>query len=1496
MSLRIVLEFTRVDAPEDPHAFRFETQSYTSRGPGGGIARFKFPWTGDILANLEALRRPDRDPALVQQVGNLLQEALQPIGWEGIAERVRAATEDRRVFVTVRSNAAELYALPWELITLGASGQHLGELLGVVVRHEWPETSTTPESPWPRSEGGRVLLAWSAAGGAVPAAEHQRALATAWNEGHVGFDPTADILPHASAAALNETLTRAEKAGKPFAVLHLLCHGGRTGSTFGLVLHGKDGEATVVDAGRLRQLLAPFAKTLRLVVLAACDSGNIGDPGNHLGSVAQNLHRAGFQAVVASRYPLSVDGSIIVAESLYRSLLVDLQPLECAFTETRARLARLTEHLDWASLQLYAREADGDTRPIVFRPYRGLSAYEVNDRRFYFGFTRELELAVSRLRTLADKGRPRLLVISGASGRGKSSLVRCGVVAALDDHDHVVIVPGDDPLAALATARARRDSQTRPLLLIVDQFEELFNAPRDVRRRFARELWGLASAANGVSCVLVLQDAFIDACADLEVDDAGHRLDTIADNEEHRVQIRPRDPRSLREAIVRPAERVDLEFDPGLLDQIVGDIEGEPGYLPLMAYTLDLLWERREGRRLSAAAYQDLAGAEGALQEQAKKLVGVLSSAQLFEARKLLTRLVHRGEPGRPDTRQRVAVSELRPVDPGRHAAFDAVRRALSEARLIVSDVREVANGDGKEETLEVAHEALIRQWPQMQAWLDEEANAIAEIARVSGWVAAWRSHGIIPTRVQVVEMQAAIQRHGDDMTVEVREGVGAMGRALLRRIWFVRGLALAIPGMLLLTVAGVVIWGNERAQALNGGSDLARAQHFRANAALYAAASYKLHSLAAFRLRLVDELKYRKGLQDLLDQLPPPLHRLPWDLPANFVDIELSADGGLLAACWGAQGCRVYHNDTSSDWDHARLVVLREVPQCTFSYGRHVGFDHDGKHLYCGSDSLVLYRVNISTGKSSVVAHNGVAKLMGSPRGDFLAAKFATLLAIPAGQTVERLYESQIRPGALDCHIGGDVPRFWTDDGMLVGNCTQGFTVYHDPSRRTSELITAPGVALLEVSRDGEFVVTLGDDSIDIHRKTAGRFEHHRSYGLDDQRFGSARHAALNRDATLLALVRQDFLTLIEVDTGRVIERYVIGAGFVPRFVDGDKWLLLLPSDIPSYNRSTALAVRTPTIEPRLVSSASARRAMRFSVLDDRLRVNEEIVADLAAELSIPNRCDRLYSHANVREDRVHPDGEFVLTAFKGDGSSEECRRSVTVLLSQVAEGWHAERIAQCGIASSLVDLGPENEYLLACEDVGLQPRRFYFLDGARIVRTIDEAHTADWARDWERRALAVLRQRPGDTRFEVVLHAWGPEGTRRAPELILAAEAPPPCPQGVTNMAIRGERVAVGCKEGVGVWDRTLDRWLLVVETASEGSHDFSLSKTGEHLVRGEARWDLRTLRRLDQRDTPLHLEGRSAHVADPAQPSIDDIIAHIESTYLVTLDGARLRSSAD
>jgi len=119
----------------------------------------------------------------------------------------------------IHQDSAELYALPWELVTIGAAGQHLGELSGVVLRYEWPETETTAAEPSLRPEGGRILVALSTAGGAVPSAEHVEVIERAYRDSYVEFDREYDVLVNASAQGLDDTLARAAANNRPYVIL-----------------------------------------------------------------------------------------------------------------------------------------------------------------------------------------------------------------------------------------------------------------------------------------------------------------------------------------------------------------------------------------------------------------------------------------------------------------------------------------------------------------------------------------------------------------------------------------------------------------------------------------------------------------------------------------------------------------------------------------------------------------------------------------------------------------------------------------------------------------------------------------------------------------------------------------------------------------------------------------------------------------------------------------------------------------------------------------------------------------------------------------------------------------------------------------------------------------------------------------------------------------------------------------------------------------------------
>ncbi|AUX42778.1 uncharacterized protein SOCE26_042120 [Sorangium cellulosum] len=299
----LVLEMMRTENAGDPYAFRFAEQSYVVRHEDGSTESAVFPWGPEVLDDLDVVQRQRSDPVARQRLGSRLHAFLSSAAWQAHEARIAEAVRGGRpVHITVRSSAAEMYALPWELVPLRSTGQHLGELPGCLIRYEWQPTETAPPDPDPPPEGGRILFAWSASGGAVPAAQHLNALRRACLEGHYPFDEVRDVVPAASLLRLREALAA---PGPPVAVLHLLCHGGAVPSdtaAYGLILDpSAPGEAPdVIDASALRQALAPFTRSLRLVVLCACHGGNPGAPGNHLGSLAQALHRIGIPAVVAA--------------------------------------------------------------------------------------------------------------------------------------------------------------------------------------------------------------------------------------------------------------------------------------------------------------------------------------------------------------------------------------------------------------------------------------------------------------------------------------------------------------------------------------------------------------------------------------------------------------------------------------------------------------------------------------------------------------------------------------------------------------------------------------------------------------------------------------------------------------------------------------------------------------------------------------------------------------------------------------------------------------------------------------------------------------------------------------------------------------------------------------------------------------------------------------------------------------------------------------------
>ena len=432
-------------------------------------------------------------------------------------------------------------------------------------------------------------------------------------------------------------------------------------------------------------------------------------------------------------------------------------------------------------------------------PYLGLETFQEKDAEFFFGRAALTQWLGERLRER------RFLAVIGPSGSGKSSVVRAGLLPALrqgalpgsGDWQIVIMTPTERPLEELAArlalltepaSRARRMRQLQDdlradkrtlhtearmelaernasarLLIVVDQFEELFTLCRDDQERsqFLDNLLYAATISQGQTAVIIAMRA------DFYVRSAAHAqlADCMSENQ---VTITPMDEHELTEAIELPARKVGLSFDAGLVDTIREDVLGQPGALPLLEHALRELWERRQGRQLTVAAYRDIGGVAGAIARRAETEFGKLTPAQQAVARRILLRLVQLGE-GTEDTRRRARLSELL-TDNEQGEVIGEVVQKFAAARLLTTG----RDATSAEEQLDVAHEALIRGWPRLRSWLDEDRDALRTQRRLAERAEEWRRLGRDPGGLlrgaQLEEAQAWAKAYGASINAMERE------------------------------------------------------------------------------------------------------------------------------------------------------------------------------------------------------------------------------------------------------------------------------------------------------------------------------------------------------------------------------------------------------------------------------------------------------------------------------------------------------------------------------------------------------------------------------------------------------------------------------------------------------------------------------------------------------------------------------------------------------
>lgn len=342
-------------------------------------------------------------------------------------------------------------------------------------------------------------------------------------------------------------------------------------------------------------------------------------------------------------------------------------------------------------------------------PYKGLAAYGVDDAAMFFGRSRLAVELAGRLEAVP------LLVVAGDSGAGKSSVIRAGLVPLLSDQgrEAAILVPTHDPQTAVVAALGAASGDDP--VVVIDQFEEIFTQEADVPAWLS---WVVDYATTRAPVVLAIR---ADHLGDLAQDAELARL-----VEKGMHLVRPLAGDELREAIEGPARAAGLTLDPGLVDLIVRDVEGEPGGQPLMSHALMETWHRRAGRTMTLEGYRASGGIRGAVTRSAERLYRGLGEEDQDAVRAIMVRLCPVDDDGRPE-RTRVALSVF--VDDPRSMRMV---ETLVRSRLVTAT----------EGQIEVAHEALARTWPRLRQWLSDDAVGRRIFRHLTDSAQAWESLG----------------------------------------------------------------------------------------------------------------------------------------------------------------------------------------------------------------------------------------------------------------------------------------------------------------------------------------------------------------------------------------------------------------------------------------------------------------------------------------------------------------------------------------------------------------------------------------------------------------------------------------------------------------------------------------------------------------------------------------------------------------------------------
>jgi WD40 repeat protein len=633
-------------------------------------------------------------------------------------------------------------------------------------------------------------------------------------------------------------------------------------------------------------------------------------------------------------------------------------------------------------------EANGRRADSGVCPYRGLASFREEDSDWFFGRDRSTSALLARLAETAETDG--IVMLVGASGSGKSSVLRAGVGAALAKNSPlgaesrnwpvITMAPGGNPLETLAdnvpdladvlsTAMheehgdeadefsesefaslvrqcvadyvARESGPGTRLVLIVDQFEEIFTLCESERRR---QLFVQAVRAACTSekpgdtapalAVLGVRADFYGQC--LDYPELAQAL------QDRQMVLGAMTAAELSDAITRPAKAVGIQFETGLLDLIVRDLgmsssartKGgayDAGALPLLSHALLATWQRRQAGKLTVAGYRATGGIHGAVAVTAERAWDNLTPPAQQAAHDLLLRLVHVGRNTR-DTRRRSTRDEIL-AGPANQAAAEEALEALTRARLVTMDA----------DSVEISHEALLQAWPRLRTWIDEDRAGNLARQRLEEDAAAWAAGRRDPSLLyRGAHLESALDRAGDVRPTGIAQEFLDISARHRRRATWTRHAAVGLVCTLAI-VAGVaaVTAINERNEA-RFRQILAEADRLQAsNPSLSAQLN-----LVALRMRPDDQEVYSRLISTQNTPLATPV--VGHDGPVY--ETTFSPDGQTLATAGYDNTVRLWNIQ-----DPTRPKPLGTPLTAHTSWVTSAVFSPDGRVLATAGDDEVV-------------------------------------------------------------------------------------------------------------------------------------------------------------------------------------------------------------------------------------------------------------------------------------------------------------------------------------------------------------------------------------------------------------------------------------------------------------------------------------------------------------------------------------------------------------